>query len=324
MLTPAQIKNHQFSVSGRGTYAATEVDDYIQEIIESYEQMFKENGELVKKIGLLANRIEEYKEDEDNIKEALLTAQRMADKVTKEANFAAESKLSDAKEKAEKAVSDATAEAERIVSEATAKAENIVGDAEQKAEKAKAEAELEVDKQKLSLEKSKQEVKDFKNEVMDMYKAHIEKLQQIPEQVDVELTAALAEKYAAPAVERHEIQKETEQVTSLGDYEANEPEKQEFEDIQSGDDSDDDGETFNFNYDEIDDDDDILDDKQENEDGFSVDFDTLGQEDEEDDEVVSVPNELKYSSEIGGLFGSDDEDDDEVDDGKPFGFFRKK
>lgn len=323
MLTPAQIKNHQFSVSGRGTYAATEVDDYIQEIIESYEQMFKENGELVKKIGLLANRIEEYKEDENNIKEALLTAQRMADKVTKEANFAAESKLNDAKEKAEKAVSDATAEAEKIVSEAAAKAENIVGEAEQKAEKAKAEAELEVDKQRLSLEKSKQEVKDFKNEVMDMYKAHIEKLQQIPEQVDVELTAALAEKYAAPAVEKHEIEKETEQVESLGDYEADEPEQQDFEDIQSGDDSsDDDGETFNFNYDEIDDDDDVLEEEQENEDGFSVDFDTLGQEDDEE-EAVSIPNELKYSSEIGGLFGNDDDDDDD-DDNKPFGFFRKK
>ena len=77
MLTPAQVRNHQFSASGRGTYRAAEVDDFFASVCDSYEQMFRENGELLKKIGLLADKVEEYKSDEDNIREALLTAQRM-------------------------------------------------------------------------------------------------------------------------------------------------------------------------------------------------------------------------------------------------------
>ena len=103
MLTPAQVRNHQFSASGRGTYRASEVDDFFASVCESYEQMFRENGELLKKIGLLADKVEEYKSDEDNIREALLTAQRMANKIISDAKAEAEKKLSDAEQKAQQA-----------------------------------------------------------------------------------------------------------------------------------------------------------------------------------------------------------------------------
>ena len=78
MLTPAKIKNHHFEASGRNAYKADSVDSFFEEVAESYEQMFRENGEMYKKISLLAERLEEYRNDEDNIRNALLTAQRMA------------------------------------------------------------------------------------------------------------------------------------------------------------------------------------------------------------------------------------------------------
>ena len=86
MLTPSKIKNHHFEAAGKNAYRAQSVDDFFDIVADSYEQMFKENGELVKKIGLLAERVEEYRNDEDNIRAALLTAQRMADKIMKETN----------------------------------------------------------------------------------------------------------------------------------------------------------------------------------------------------------------------------------------------
>ena len=39
---------------------------------------------MFKKINLLAQRLEEYRNDEDNIRNALLTAQRAAEKITRE------------------------------------------------------------------------------------------------------------------------------------------------------------------------------------------------------------------------------------------------
>ena len=100
MLTPAKIKNHHFDASGRNAYKAESVDSFFAEVAESYEQMFRENGEMYKKIGLLAERLEEYRKDEDNIRNALLTAQRMAEKITNEAQAKADELLSSAEERA--------------------------------------------------------------------------------------------------------------------------------------------------------------------------------------------------------------------------------
>ena len=81
MLKPAKITNHNFEASGRNAYKAESVDTFIREVAESYEQMFRENGEMFKKINLLAQRLEEYRNDEDNIRNCLLYTSDAADDV---------------------------------------------------------------------------------------------------------------------------------------------------------------------------------------------------------------------------------------------------
>lgn len=49
MLKPEQLKSHRFISAGRGTYEAEDVDSFLREVSASYEKMFKENGDLVKK-----------------------------------------------------------------------------------------------------------------------------------------------------------------------------------------------------------------------------------------------------------------------------------
>ena len=115
MLTPSKIKNHHFEAAGKNAYRAQSVDDFFEIVADSYEQMFKENGELVKKIGLLAERVEEYRNDEDNIRAALLTAQRMADKIMKETNEKSEKQLAEAAENAAAKEAAAEAKAKRLV-----------------------------------------------------------------------------------------------------------------------------------------------------------------------------------------------------------------
>jgi hypothetical protein len=54
MLTPDRIKEKVFQTTGRGSYRSDDVDMFMSEVVASYEQMFKENSDLVKKITILA------------------------------------------------------------------------------------------------------------------------------------------------------------------------------------------------------------------------------------------------------------------------------
>lgn len=133
MLTPAQVKNHRFEASGRGHYRADAVDTFLDEVYESYSQMFKENGDLVRKIGLLADKVEEYRNDEDNIRAALLTAQRMADKIVKEAKESVEEQISDAQKTAQNLIDEARQKANAMIEEARASAKETGEQAEAQA-----------------------------------------------------------------------------------------------------------------------------------------------------------------------------------------------
>lgn len=118
MITPSQIREKKLSTVESGGYDRDEVNELLLDVIESYEAIFDENKELYRKMEVLANRIEEYRADEDSIKTALITAQKMASKVTK-----------DAKEKADKSLADSAASAQQTVVDAKEKADKIIGEA---------------------------------------------------------------------------------------------------------------------------------------------------------------------------------------------------
>ena len=107
MLKPEQIRSHRFISAGRGTYEASDVDAFLREVSASYEQVFRENGDLVNKISLLAERVSQYKKDEDNIRRALITAERMADKIQRDSQQSAQEQLDSAEKKAQELVASA-------------------------------------------------------------------------------------------------------------------------------------------------------------------------------------------------------------------------
>lgn len=216
MLTPAQVRNHQFSASGRGTYRAAEVDDFFASVCDSYEQMFRENGELLKKIGLLADKVEEYKSDEDNIREALLTAQRMANKIISDAKTDAEKRLSDASQKAQQITNDAQQKAddtitsaqktaEALLSDSRKNADEIVSDAQRKADERINAIKRSVTHETLVLEMTKREVSEFRASLVAMYKNHIELINKIPYIVESESEPENKEK-AAPVFKQEKEQ----------------------------------------------------------------------------------------------------------------------
>lgn len=157
MLTPNKIKGYQFQQAGRGTYKSEEVDDFLGQVVESYEQVFKENGELVKKLSILATKLDEYRKEETSVRKALMNAQAFIDKMVEDANKEAKKIVADAQERARNVDSITNAKIKVMVDEvegnmrraydkATAKAKQTREDAMKEAETLLLEARDKADK----------------------------------------------------------------------------------------------------------------------------------------------------------------------------------
>lgn len=144
MLTPNQMREKKLTVVESQGYDREEVNVFLAEVIESYEALVEENKGLYRKMDVLANRIEEYRADEDSIKMAILNAQKTAKKISseakenadhaiKESNISAQKIVSDAQEKADKAIAEARDFVAQLTAEKTQEAERIVASAEKKA-----------------------------------------------------------------------------------------------------------------------------------------------------------------------------------------------
>lgn len=108
MLTIDEIKNISFrKATLSGGYRAEDVDAFIDDVIASFEQLKKEKTNLVHKIDRLATRLEEYRADEETVRNALLTSQKMSDACIKEAKEKAARIIRDAEEKAQAIASEA-------------------------------------------------------------------------------------------------------------------------------------------------------------------------------------------------------------------------
>jgi len=93
MLTPQEISEKAFVKAVFGGYDMTGVDDFLETITADYTALYKENAILKGKLKVLVEKVEEYRSTEDAMRMALLTAQRMGEEITIEANKAREEKL---------------------------------------------------------------------------------------------------------------------------------------------------------------------------------------------------------------------------------------
>ena len=118
MITPSQIREKNLSTVQSGGYDKEEVNALLAQIVESYQAVYDENKELYRKMEILAGKIEEYRSEEDSIKTALITAQKMADRIAKDAKEKAEVKLSASAATAQQTVTDAKEKADKMVAEA--------------------------------------------------------------------------------------------------------------------------------------------------------------------------------------------------------------
>lgn len=185
MLSLNDIINVGFRKSGFSGYRTDDVDAFVDKVRESYDELLKrcsasderaekaeeQNRESGEKLKVLAAKIEEYRAQEDEIKNALLSAQKLSDASVREARH----------------------KAEIIVKDAELKGEHIAEDAERK-----------IVDQKKEFERLQKTVSDFRSKLLGLYKEHLTMIDALPsykpEPAPVKQTAPVPQQRQTPPV----------------------------------------------------------------------------------------------------------------------------
>lgn len=116
MLKPMDIHNKEFKKAMRG-YDAEEVDEFLDEIIVDFEKLQRELDVLKTQLSNYSENMNSYREKEISLNNTLVSAQRFADQLVK-----------DAETKAANIVAEAEAEAQRIIGGTEAKYNKVLAD----------------------------------------------------------------------------------------------------------------------------------------------------------------------------------------------------
>ena len=84
MISAKDISNRRFEKAAFG-YKQEEVDEFLKELVTELTMMQKERNDIESKLQILADKVREYRQDEDALKDALLGAQKQGHRVIAEA-----------------------------------------------------------------------------------------------------------------------------------------------------------------------------------------------------------------------------------------------
>lgn len=189
MLTLNDIINASFRKSNFSGYRTDDVDNFIDQVKDSYDSLIRKNVEqkeanerlaedveqLQKKLEVLAGKIEEYRNEEGEIKDALISAQKLGD-----------ASIREARHKAEIIIKDANMKAQRILSNAD---EDLIS-------------------QSRDFEKLKQTISDFRSKLLSTYKEHLTLIDALPSKPE---TASIKNEKSMSATNLEQEQSEQEQ-----------------------------------------------------------------------------------------------------------------
>ena len=96
MITPQQIEQISFNRATFGGYDMQAVDEFLEPLTEDYITLYKENALLKSKMKVLVGKLEEYRNNEASMKDAIVNAQMTCDKMVKEAEAKCTQMLSEA------------------------------------------------------------------------------------------------------------------------------------------------------------------------------------------------------------------------------------
>lgn len=183
MLTVDQIKNVSFRKANIGGYRPDDVDTFIDDVVATVDAMKKEKAELVGKMEIMMNKIEEYRKDEDSVHNALVSAQKLADQKIKES----------------------TEESEEILRKAREEADRVVADANSR-----------ISKEKDQIIRIQQEAADIRKKLAEAYELQLDALTMLPEQEDVDTVKEdLDERYPTNSYSKNDEDSQEDAFTTI-------------------------------------------------------------------------------------------------------------
>ena len=112
-VTPLDLRQQQFRSSMRG-YDRDEVTAFLAEVAADYEAALQEADKMRQEVARLESLVNEHREHERNLRNTLLTAQRLADEIKDNANQQATTIVREAEGRAELALEKAQARIEDV------------------------------------------------------------------------------------------------------------------------------------------------------------------------------------------------------------------
>lgn len=195
MMNPRDIKDAEFEKATFG-YKPEDVREFLKKVADSYADALRQSQENEAKIIKLVEKINEYREDEEAIKQALLTAQKSANQILAQAKAESEKLIADTKAQHEQLIEQNKLEAERLVNENNERCEKLVKETAERTEKKLAAIKLQHENAKDNLDRMKVEVTKFKAQLVDMYNKQLSLIADLPELTEEEIKAAIEEKTA--------------------------------------------------------------------------------------------------------------------------------
>lgn len=159
MIASEDVRRVTFDRAMRG-YRCEDVDDYLKQVADSMDAMAAANDDLQNKLVILAQRIDQYRADEDTLSTTMINAQRLG---------------------------------ENVIREAKQKAAEIIRAANMKAEDREQRARDEVELAQQEVVTLKKEADAFKKKLMELYRDHIELIAKLPEYPEKQEKADKAE-----------------------------------------------------------------------------------------------------------------------------------
>ena len=147
MISSEDVRRVTFDKAMRG-YRCDDVDDYLKQVAESMDALAAKNDEMQKNLVVLAQRIDQYRAEEDTLRTTMINAQRLG---------------------------------ENVIREAKQKAAEIIRTANMKADDREQRARDDVELAKQEIVTLKSEADSFKRSLMEMYRKHINLISKMPE-----------------------------------------------------------------------------------------------------------------------------------------------
>ena len=138
----------------------------MQELSAAFDKLQNEKIQMERKLEVLAEKIEEYRADEDNMRAAILDARKLGSSIVK----------------------DAQRQADEIIADANAQSAKVIDSIQTRAER-----------EKMNLSHLQKEVATFKNQLLALYKNHLELISSLPENTKPEESAPSGQKEKASA-----------------------------------------------------------------------------------------------------------------------------